>query len=78
MPIYDMRKRDAILNATGFDVTAAIENSKPDEDEVQVKAPAATRRVQKTSETPSAPTRRTEAPAPKQYVVVDSSSNTEE
>ena len=78
LPIYDMRKRDAILNATGFDVTAAIENSKPDEDEVQVKAPAATRRVQKTSETPLAPTRRTEAPAPKQYVVVDSSANTEE
>ena len=78
LPIYDMRKREAIFNATGFDVNAAVENAKPDEGEVQVKAPAATRRVQKTSETPSAPARRTEAPAPKQYVVVDSSSNTEE
>lgn len=61
LPLYDMRKRAAILKATGFDVTAAIENSKPDEeDEVKVEAPTATRRVQKNSEAPTAPARRTD------------------
>ena len=57
LPVHDMRKRAAILKATGFDVTAAIDNSKPDEDEEQVEAPAATRRVQKA---PEAPARRTD------------------
>lgn len=61
LPIYDMRKRQAILEITGFDVTSAITNNEPDADEV-VEAPAATRRVQKDtpSETPTAPARRTE------------------
>ena len=68
LPIYDMRKRDAIFNATGFDVTAAIENAKPDEDEVAAKAPAATRRVQPNAETPEAPARRVTAP---RYEVVE-------
>lgn len=62
LPLYDMQKREAILKATGFNVTAAIENSKPDEDEEKVEAPTATRRVQKDSEAPVAPARRTEAP----------------
>ena len=66
LPLYDMQKREAILKATGFDVTAAIENMKPDEDEEKAEAPAATRRVQKKSETPEAPARRTE----NRYVVV--------
>lgn len=62
LPLYDMRKRQAILEMTGFDVTAAIDNNAPDEDEVQAEAPAATRRVQKNiSETPNAPARRTES-----------------
>ena len=61
LPVHDMRKRAAILKATGFDVTAAIENSQPDEeDEAKVEAPAVTRRVQKNSETPDAPARRTD------------------
>jgi hypothetical protein len=61
LPLYDMQKREAIQKATGFNVSAAIENAKPDpEDEAEeVKAPAATRRVQKNSETPNAPQRRT-------------------
>ncbi len=58
LPLYDMQKREAIQKATGFNVTAAIEYSRDDEDEA--KAPAATRRVQSTTETPNAPTRRTE------------------
>ena len=59
LPVHDMRKRDAILKATGFNVTKAIENMMPDEDDVVEEAPAATpgRRVQKTVE-PAAPTRR--------------------
>jgi len=61
LPVYDMRKRQAIFDMTGFDVNAAIENNAPDEDEVQAEAPAATRRVQKISETPDAPARRTES-----------------
>jgi hypothetical protein len=67
LPIYDMRKRQAILEMTGFDVTSAITNSEPDPDEV-VEAPAATRRVQReeTPETPVAPARRT---APKYKVI---------
>ena len=40
LPLYDMRKRQAILEMTGFDVTAAIDNNAPDEDEVQAEAPA--------------------------------------
>ena len=61
LPIYDMLKRQAILEMTGFDVTSAIANSAPDEDDV-VEAPAATRRVRRESsaETPVAPTRRVE------------------
>lgn len=67
LPIYDMRKRQAILEMTGFDVTSAITNSEPDPDEV-VEAPAATRRVQReeTLETPVAPSRRA---APKYKVI---------
>jgi hypothetical protein len=67
LPIYDMRKRQAILEMTGFDVTSAITNSEPDPDEV-VEAPAATRRVQReeTPETPVAPARRA---APKYKVI---------
>ena len=45
LPLNDMAKREAIRKATGFDVTMAIENSKPDEDEVKEEAPVATRRV---------------------------------
>lgn len=60
LPLYDMQKREAILKATGYNVTAAIENAKPDEDEEKVEAPAATRRVQKQAVTPEAPARRTE------------------
>ena len=53
LPVYDMRKRAAILKATGFDVTAAIENAKPDEDEEQTETAApATRRVVKEAATP--------------------------
>lgn len=59
LPIYDMRKRQAILEQTGFNVTAAIENNIPDEDEVQAEAPVTARRVQKTE--PDAPARRTES-----------------
>lgn len=66
LPLYDMQKREAILKATGFNVTAAIENSKPDEDEEKVEAPAATRRVKPTAETQEAPTRRTSG----NYVIV--------
>lgn len=62
LPLYDMQKREAIMKATGFNVTAAIENSKPDDDEEKAEAPAATRRVQPAAETPVAPTRRTEEP----------------
>jgi len=49
LPIYDMLKRQAILEMTGFNVTAAIENNAPDEDEVPVEASTTTRRVQKTN-----------------------------
>lgn len=66
LPVYDMRKRDAILEATGFNVTLAIANSAPDEDEAKVEAPTATRRVQ--VETPAAPARRTE---PKYTIIED-------
>jgi len=55
-----MQKREAILKVTGYNVTAAIENARPDEDEEEVEAPAATRRVQKPTVTPKAPARRTE------------------
>lgn len=47
LPIYDMRKREAIFKATGFDVTAAIENAKPEEGEEVIETPTATRRVRK-------------------------------
>ena len=62
LPVYDMRKRQAILEKTGFDVTSAITNGAPDEDDV-VEAPAATRRVRREEapETPVAPARRTES-----------------
>ena len=68
LPIYDTRKREAILEMTGFNVTAAIENSKPDADE-KVEAPTAARRVRREEapETPVAPTRRTES----KYKVID-------
>lgn len=66
LPLQDMSKREAIQKATGYNVTAAIENSKPDEDEEKVEAPAATRRVRRESETQDAPARRTE---PKYKVV---------
>ena len=58
LPLYDMRKREAIKKAIGFDVTAAIENSAPDTEDVAEEASVTTgRRVQKTTE-PAAPTRR--------------------
>ena len=58
LPLYDMRKREAIKKATGFDVTAAIENSAPDDEDAVEETPAATgRRVQKPAE-PETPTRR--------------------
>ena len=59
LPVHDMRKRDAIKKVTGFDVTAAIENSAPDEDDVVEETTTAPsgRRVQKTAE-PATPTRR--------------------
>ena len=62
LPIYDMRKRQAILEKTGFNVTSAITNGAPDADDV-VEAPAATRRVRREEapETPTAPARRTES-----------------
>ena len=63
LPLQDMSKREAIQKVTGFNVTAAIENSKPDEEDEKVEAPAATRRVRTNTETPEAPTRR--------YVVVN-------
>jgi hypothetical protein len=66
MPLNDMAKREAIKNVTGFDVTAAIDYSKPDEDEEKVEAPAATRRVQKSAATSG---RRVEAPVNKYEVV---------
>ena len=62
LPLQDMSKREAIMKATGFNVTAAIENSKPDEDEEKAEAPTATRRIQNTeSQTASA----------RRYVVVN-------
>ena len=70
LPIYDVRKRQAILEMTGFDVTSAIANSEPDPDEV-VEVPAATRRVRReetTPETPVAPARRAQAP---KYKVIE-------
>ena len=66
LPLYDMQKREAIQNKTGFNVTAAIENSTVDIDEEKVEAPAATRRVRSSTETPVAPARRT----PAKYEVV--------
>ena len=66
LPIYDMQKREAIYKATGFNVNAAIENSKPDEDEIVEEAPVATRRVQQNT---NAPTRRTEG----KYKVISTS-----
>ena len=55
-----MRKREAIYTATGFNVTAAIESTKPDEEEETVESPAATRRVKKDIES-ATPARRTES-----------------
>ena len=72
LPLYDMQKREAILKATGFNVTAAIENIKPDEDEeAKVEAPTATRRVRNNA-AQEAPARRTNAtPPPKEYKIID-------
>lgn len=67
LPVHDTRKREAILKATGFDVNAAIENAKPDEDEEKVEAPAATRRVRKNTEAPAEPERRTDG---QKYIIV--------
>ena len=54
LPVYDMRKRQAIFEMTGFNVTSAIENNAPDEDDAQAEPSAATaRRVQKTAEAPA-------------------------
>ena len=63
LPLQDMSKREAIQKATGFNVTAAIENSKAEEDDDKVETPAVTRRVRADAETPDAPRRR--------YTVVD-------
>jgi hypothetical protein len=68
MPLYDMQKREAILKATGFNVTAAIDNSKPDEDEVPVEAPTANRRARTDAGAPEAPQRRVQS----RYEVVSS------
>lgn len=65
LPLYDMQKREAIFKATGFNVTAAIANSAPDEDEEKVEPPTTGRRTQ-VSETPE---RRVQV-APPQYKVV--------
>ena len=49
LPLYDMQKREAILKATGFDVTAAVTNSLPDpEDESTTTTAPQRRRVQAT------------------------------
>ena len=65
LPVTDTRKREAILKATGFDVTRAIENNMPDADEEPAEQAAApTRRVAKNTE-PSG--RRTDG---QKYVVV--------
>ena len=47
LPLNDVSKRDAIRKATGFDVTAAILNSEPDEEEEKVETNAPARRVVK-------------------------------
>lgn len=44
LPLNDMRKRDAIMRKTGFDVTKAIETNLPEEEE-EKKEEAPTRRV---------------------------------
>ena len=68
LPLTDTRKIDAIRNKTGFDVSAAIANSKADED-VEAEAPATNgRRVQKAAETKAnTSARRTES----KYEIVD-------
>ena len=54
LPVHDMRKRQAIFEMTGFNVTSAIENNAPDEDDAQAETPTATtRRVQRTAEAPA-------------------------
>lgn len=65
LPLYDMRKREAIFQITGFDVTAAIENNAPDADDVQEEVVTPTRRVQPKQE---GPVRRTES----KYKVISS------
>lgn len=67
LPLYDMQKREAIRKATGFDVTAAINNSAPDEEEAEEAPVASGRRVQKSVEA-EAPARRV-APASRYDVV---------
>ena len=57
LPLNDSAKREALKNKTGFDVTKALENNAPEvEEEGQVEAPTATRKVQ----TAGTPGRRTE------------------
>ena len=67
LPIYDMQKREAIQKITGFNVTAAIENSMPDPDETTAEESAPTRRVQKTIEANTTPERRTQ---PREYKII--------
>lgn len=52
LPLYDMQKREAIYKATGFNVNAAIENSKPDEDDVVAETKPTGRRVVQQTNTP--------------------------
>lgn len=47
LPLNDIRKREAIKKATGFDVTAAIMNNEPEEGEEEVNDAPPTRRVVK-------------------------------
>ena len=48
LPLNDIRKRDAILRKTGFNVTSAIEANQPDEEE-EKKEETPTRRVTENS-----------------------------
>ena len=54
LPLNDMRKRDAIKEKTGFDVTQALRNLEPDEEKPAVK----TAETVRAAATPTAPTRR--------------------
>lgn len=46
LPLNDSAKREALKKKTGFDVSKALAMNAPDEDDGEVKAPTATRRVQ--------------------------------